>query len=88
MWSVQWDDRAVKELRSLYKTAQVAILQYLKKRITTDEDPRRFGKPLIGQKKGFWRYRVEDYRLICSIEDNVFNVLIIAVGHRKTIYDW
>lgn len=87
MWAVEWDDRAVKELRRLDKTVQSDILQYLKKRIMTDEDPRRFGKPLIGNQKGFWRYRVGDYRLICSIEENVFKILVIAVGHRKSIYD-
>jgi len=87
MWSVEWDDRAVKELRRLDKAAQSYILQYLKKRIMTDEDPRRFGKPLIGNKKGFWRYRINDYRLICSIEENVLKVLVLAVGHRKSIYD-
>lgn len=87
MWVVQWDDRAVKELRSLSKAVQLTILQYLKKRIMTDEDPRRYGKALIGNKKGFWRYRVGDYRLVCLIEEGVFKVLVIAVGHRKSIYD-
>ena len=61
IWVVQWDDRAVKELRSLSKAVQLTILQYLKKRIMTDEDPRRYGKALIGNKKGFWRYRVGEY---------------------------
>ena len=86
MWSVQWDDRAVKELRRLDSKAQVTILQYLKTRISTDEDPRRFGKPLVANKSGLWRYRIGDYRLICAIEENILNVLIIAAGHRKEIY--
>ncbi len=87
MWSVEWDDRALKELRNLNKIAQSEILQYLKKRIMTNEDPRRFGKSLRGNQKGFWRYRVGDYRLICAIEDNKFTVLIVAFGHKKSIYD-
>jgi len=87
MWTVHWDERAVKELRNINKETQSIILQYLKKRIMTSEDPRRFGKPLIGNKKGFWRYRIGDHRLICTIEDNILNVLVVAVGHRKSIYD-
>lgn len=87
MWTIEWDDRAVKELRKLDKNAQLVILQYLKKHIESDKDPRRFGKPLLGDKKGFWRYRIGDYRLICSIKDNILNVLVVAVGHRKSIYD-
>ncbi|MEK6734258.1 MAG: type II toxin-antitoxin system RelE/ParE family toxin [Pseudomonadota bacterium] len=86
MWTVEWDDRAVKELRRLDKIVQFTILSYLKDRIVTDEDPRRFGKPLVGNKKGLWRYRVGDYRLICSIEENRLNILVVAVGHRKSIY--
>jgi mRNA interferase RelE/StbE len=86
MWIVEWDDRAVKELRRIDKTTQLDILQFLKKRIMTHEDPRRFGKPLIGNKKGLWRYRIGDYRLICSIEETVFKILVIAVGHRRSIY--
>jgi mRNA interferase RelE/StbE len=33
-------------------------------RIATVEDPRRFGKALLGDKRGLWRYRVRDYRII------------------------
>ena len=87
MWSVQWDDRALKELRKLDSSAQSDILQFLKKRITSNEDPRRFGKALVNNKKGFWRYRVGDHRLICLIEDDIFTVLVVAAGHRKSIYD-
>jgi mRNA interferase RelE/StbE len=86
MWTVEWDDRAVKELRKLDKHSQLLILQYLKKNITSNQDPRRFGKALLGDKKRFWRYRVGDYRLICSIKDKLLNVLVVAVGHRKSIY--
>lgn len=87
MWIVEWDDRAVKELRKLDKITQITILQYLKERIMTKENPRRFGKPLVASKKGLWRYRIGDYRLICSIEESVFKVLVIAIGHRKSIYN-
>jgi len=49
-------------------------------------DPRQFGKPLHGDKKGLWRYRVGDYRLICDIQDQRVTVLLLALGHRKEIY--
>lgn len=86
MWIIEWDDRAVKELRKIDKVMQSAILKYLKKVMTSD-NPKIFGKPLVGSKKGFWRYRVGDYRLICSIEEDIFTVLILAVGHRNSIYE-
>ena len=50
-------------------------------------DPRSKGKMLVGDLKGFWRYRVGDYRLICRIHDEELEILVVEVGHRKEIYD-
>ena len=86
-WTVEFDDAAAKELRKLDKQAQKDILKYLRERIATDEDPRRFGKPLSRNLAGLWRYRIRDYRLICNIEDNKLIVLILHVGHRKDVYE-
>ena len=69
-WLVEFDDAAAKELRKLNKQTQSEILKYLRERIATDEDPRRFGKPLSRNLVGLWRYRIRDYRLICNIEDH------------------
>ena len=85
-WKVEFDDRAAKELRKLDRQAQQDILRYLRKRIATKEDPRRFGKPLSGDLALFWRYRVRDYRMICHIEDDGLLVLVLRLGHRKDIY--
>ncbi len=85
-WIVEWDDAAVKELRKLDKQVQCDILRYFRKRIATEEDPKRLGKPLSANKVGFWRYRVRDYRMICSIENNRLVVLVLRVGHRKDVY--
>ena len=66
--------------------AQRQIYRYLASRIATDENPRRFGKALSGDKTGLWRYRVGDYRIVCKIEDDRLIVLVVAVGHRKLVY--
>lgn len=87
-WKVEFDDRARKELRKLDPTAQKQILRYLRKRIATKLNPRRFGKPLGADKVGLWRYRVGDYRLVCRIEDDRVVVLVLRVGHRKNVYDF
>ena len=87
IWSVEWDDAAVKELRKLDKQAQRDILKYFRERIATDDDPRRFGKQLSRELVGLWRYRVQNYRMICNIEDDKLVVLVLRVGHRKNIYE-
>jgi mRNA interferase RelE/StbE len=62
------------------------IYRYLNTRIATDDNPRRFGKALSGDKSGLWRYRVGDHRIICQIDDGQLIVLVVGVGHRKLVY--
>jgi len=87
VWRVEFDRDAARDLRKLDVPAQRRILSYLRERIATEEDPRRFGHALTGDLKGLWRYRVGDYRIVASIEDGRFVVLIVTVGHRREVYD-
>jgi len=86
-WSYSFDARALAELQKLDRKAQKDIIAYLDKRITAKADPRRFGKPLRAELAGLWRYRVQDYRILCQIKDEVLLVLVVSVGHRKNIYN-
>ncbi|MBC2596104.1 type II toxin-antitoxin system RelE/ParE family toxin [Ruficoccus amylovorans] len=85
-WKYHIDKRAISDLEKLGTPAAERIFSYLEKRMATDTDPRRFGKPLKGGLKGLWRYRVGDYRIISQIKDDEMMVLIIKVGHRRNIY--
>jgi mRNA interferase RelE/StbE len=87
VWRVEFDDRARRELRKLDAKIQQTILRYLRERIAVAADPRRFGKPLRRNLAGLWRYRVEDYRLICRIEDDFIVVVVLQIGHRRDVYD-
>jgi mRNA interferase RelE/StbE len=86
-WTIEWDERAVRDAKKLGPAARSEIVRYLRERIATNEDPRRFGKSLSRELVGLWRYRVGDYRIICKIEDDRLVVLVVAVGHRKEVYD-
>lgn len=86
-WKVTFSPAAERLLGKLDRTVQQDILEYLRRRIATPEDPRRFGKPLQGDHAGLWRYRVRDYRIICKIDDREILVLVLAIGHRRLIYD-
>ena len=98
IWRVEFDRDAARDLRKLDAQAQRDILRYLRDRIATEEDhagkstqpaqeKNRFGHALTGNLKGLWRYRVGDYRIVASIEDNRFVVLVVTVGHRREVYD-
>lgn len=85
-WRVEFDAAAAKELKALGPQEQLRILKFLSERVATREDPRRMGHALTGEFSGLWRYRIGDYRLIVSIEDNRLVVLVLRVGHRRQVY--
>jgi mRNA interferase RelE/StbE len=86
-WTIEYDPRVEKDLRKLDRAVQKEILDYLDTRIAFAENPRVFGKPLRHALKGLWRYRIGDYRIICEIQDERLVVLVVAVGHRSSVYE-
>jgi mRNA interferase RelE/StbE len=86
VWRVEFDRAAARDLKKLGADAQRTILRYLRERVATADDPRRFGHALTGDLKELWRYRVGDYRIVASIEDEKFIVLVVTVGHRREVY--
>ena len=86
IWKIKLSKSATQELRKLSSVLQNDILKYLRERIATNEDPRRFGKPLSYDKHGLWRYRIQDARVVCKIYEDELLVLVVRVGHRKDVY--
>jgi mRNA interferase RelE/StbE len=85
-WTIEITRTAEKQIKKLDRSAQGVILGFLRERVQPANNPRQWGKPLHGDKRGLWRYRVGDYRLICDIQDEKITVLLLAVGHRKDVY--
>jgi mRNA interferase RelE/StbE len=85
-WTVEISDFAERQLRKIDPPVRKRILDYLDDRIEGCKNPRHFGEPLKGGRTGLWRYRVDDYRVICQIRDDVLVVLALAVGHRREVY--
>jgi mRNA interferase RelE/StbE len=52
---------------------------------TLSLDPKQ-GKPLRKKLGGFHSYRVARYRIVYQIFNQKSEIYILAVGHRKTIY--
>ena len=86
-WTVEFDDRARRELRKLDQKIQDDILGYLRQRSASADNPRQFGKPLRLNLAGLWRYRVGDYRIICRFEEDRLVVFGVKVAHRREVYD-
>jgi len=86
-WNIEFSADAERELDKLDPPDARRILKFLSERVSRLENPRSIGEALHGSRLGeFWKYRVGDYRLICSIEDQHLLVLVLRVGHRREIY--
>jgi mRNA interferase RelE/StbE len=85
-WRIEITRTAEKQIMKLARPAQKAIQRFLRERLASCDDPRKWGKALHGGKHGLWRYRVGDYRLICDIRDHVISVVVLEIGHRKDVY--
>jgi mRNA interferase RelE/StbE len=85
-WTIEFDPAALKELEKLDKSVERRILRFLRERVAKLDDPRQIGARLQGTLSGFWKYRVGDYRLICSLKSERLVVLVLRVGHRREVY--
>lgn len=86
-WKIELDPIAERELDKLDPQIARRILSYLYTRLATLDDPRSIGEPLKGSRLGaFWKYRVGDYRIIASIEDDILRILVVKIGNRGNVY--
>jgi mRNA interferase RelE/StbE len=86
-WKIELDPGVERELSKLDPPVARRILGFLHDRLATLEDPRSIGEALKGSTLGaFWKYRVGDYRIIASIEDNAVCILVVRIGNRRDVY--
>lgn len=82
-WKIEYDTRAIKELKKipneLAKRNVKKISDVLISNPHSDES-------LQGKFKGFYRYRVGDYRIIYRLEESVLVILVLRIAHRRDIY--
>lgn len=87
MYKLVLSNKAKKQLKKLDRPIALLIAKNLKKNLDNSINPKFQCKTLVGDKKGLWRYRVGNYRVICDIRDNELIVLALEVGHRRQVYN-
>ena len=85
-YKINFSETSLKQLRKLDNLSRKRILNYVSDVLTKIENPRILGKALTGDLKGFWRYRIGNFRIVCQIQDNSLLILILKIAHRKEIY--
>jgi len=72
------------DIPKLSKDVRLRIRRAIEEKLTTH--PIEFGKPLRYSLKGARRLRVQDWRVIYTIEPPDV-VLIVKIGHRREVYE-
>ena len=84
MWRVELTKRARKQLLKLPKNAQRNIARALRQKLSVNPD--LYLSRLSGYKENLYKFRVNDYRVLCTKHDEELVVIAVAVGHRKDVY--
>lgn len=85
-FDVQYSKQAAKQIKKLDSYTRTMIFHWIDKNLVNTDNPFQHGKELKGKYKGKWRYRVGDYRIISLIQNDIFVILVVEVGHRREIY--
>ncbi len=73
---------ADQDLKTIPAETRRRIARSIDARLTTA--PERYGVPLTGSLRGYWKLRVGDYRVVFKISSA--EVLVLAILHRKDVY--
>jgi len=86
-WRVEFHKAAQKDLAKLDQPVRARILRFLSDRLEGCSDPPLIGEALKGDALGrYWKYRVGDYRLISSLQDDLLLIVVVHIGNRREIY--
>jgi len=86
-WRIEFSEGAKKSLGKLDRQVASRIVRFFSERVSALDDPRSIGQALSGSMLGeFWKYRVGDWRLVCSIQDDKVVVFVLKIGNRRDIY--
>ena len=85
-YTIEYLDAVVQEdIPNLPTSIKGTIKRAIEERLRVD--PIGFGKPLRYSLKGHRRLRVSDYRIVYRIEAKTLTILIVAIKHRKDVYE-
>ncbi len=83
-WTIEYTESASKEINELDGNVKKIIKRAIEDKLMVD--PLKFGLPLRRNLSGLFKLRVGSYRIIYQIRKSEVLVLVIAIGHRKNIY--
>ncbi len=74
------------QFKILDKSVQKIVFKWIHNHLMDTENPIAYGKPLKANLKGYWRYRIGNYRMITEIKDEELVIVAISIAHRNDVY--
>lgn len=81
-FEVVWSQSAIKQLKKLDRSVAKRIVDAVDKLLV---DPHNVVSRIANSP--YFRLRVGDYRVLVDIQRKELRVLVVKVGHRKSVYD-
>lgn len=81
---VKYFIQAQKFLEDIDETTADRIQNSIENKLALNPD--RYALPLRGLFKGFYKFRIGDYRAIFSIEGNII-LIVVLIAHRREVYE-
>lgn len=85
-YSVEFADTFEADFQKLDGSVQKQILKWIQKNLIDVDFPSSPGKVLKGKYRDYVRFRVGNYRIISTVDNNKFIITNIFVGHRSIVY--
>lgn len=83
LYKIEISETATKQLDKLPRKISEDLIEVIQ---SLAENPRPNGSKKLKGRKGY-RVRKGNYRIIYDVYDKILVIDVIAVGHRKNIYD-
>ena len=83
-WTFAFSKKAQKQFNKLDASIQSRIKEAVLHKLVIN--PKQHLIHLAGDKAGLYKFRVGDYRLLCSRDDEQLYILVVKVKHRREVY--
>lgn len=84
MYRVSITRRAEKDLKRIERAIKNRIVTAI---LNLKDEPRPIGCRKIKSEEGTWRIRIGDWRVGFIIDDELEEIKVIRIAHRKEFYD-
>ena len=84
MWQIEFTKRADKDFSKLTPEIRKRIDKAIEEKLLINPDQHLI--PLSGELSEFYKFRVGDYRLLCSKDGTKLVITLIKVAHRREVY--